>query len=359
MKTHIDIIASSVRTAAGPDAFVLYAATAAYLLGAEQVDEFTVKNTDREEEQAFIANVDEDYHEPLLNRLSRFLSETLDDLSPHIQSENRILIAVITPPKLSARMQAYAQFNLADYLKENLSLRFEADLEVMPVSEGASRYLAALSKRLYAKQYSGIILCGVDSLINIQTLNELHQEQLLLTTNAPDGFILGEAVAGVLLRLPEKDQTRIGRIRNIQYGIETTSDEKEYPTALHTSFNNMLQEAEVLADKLNVVIYPMGSIRQGQYEWYNISSQLWPMRASEQQRVAMMLGEIDVAKAERPKEPDMLYTSASLGHVGAATLPVNLAMACARYEFEYPKVKRIVVCETSEGLHRGVVFLMP
>ena len=358
MKTHLDIIANSVRTAAGPDTVVLFAATAAYLLGAEQADAFTVKNSDRGEEQAFIANVDEDYHEPLLNRLSRFLSETLDDLSPYILPKDRILIAVITPPKLSARMQAYAQFKLADYLKQNLALRFDADLEVMPVSEGASRYLATLSKRLYAKQYTGIILCGVDSLINIQTMNELHQDQRLLTTNAPDGFILGEAVAALLLRLPEIDQVRIGRIRNIQHSIESHG-ENEYPLALRALFNDMMQEADVVADKLDVVIYPMGSIREGQLEWHLINSTLWPMRASEQQRVAMMLGEIEVAKAERPKEPEMLYTSASLGHVGAASLPVNLAMACARYEFEYPKVKRIVVCESSEDLHRGVVLLMP
>jgi hypothetical protein len=121
----------------------------------------------------------------------------------------------------------------------------------------------------------------------------------------------------------------------------------------------LLQQATTLIQAHN-----LGS--SGEREWHQVTQRLWPIRLDEQQRVAMTLGEIDAPEPAPSAEPKRLNLNQVTGETGAATLPLQLALACehfryaaetARYGFPAPSLA--LVCEMSDYPRRGALALEP
>jgi 3-oxoacyl-[acyl-carrier-protein] synthase-1 len=52
-----------------------------------------------------------------------------------------------------------------------------------------------------------------------------------------------------------------------------------------------------------------------------------------------------------------LSPQSAIGDTGAAALPLALVIGCARFEFNFPSVERVLVCEGDQGTARGAVLL--
>jgi 3-oxoacyl-[acyl-carrier-protein] synthase-1 len=86
-------------------------------------------------------------------------------------------------------------------------------------------------------------------------------------------------------------------------------------------------------------VSPFGSTTAESLVWHQVIEAVWPRR----DKVA--------------RDFEVLHPATALGHTGAAALPLGLALGCARFEFDFPCVERLLVCEAGQGSPRGAVLL--
>lgn len=110
------------------------------------------------------------------------------------------------------------------------------------------------------------------------------------------------------------------------------------------------------AEQVDVVIAPFAAEELFINEWYETYNALWPYRINSQQRAAIDHGQTsETLVLDAIHQPEHLNTCLALGSLGAAELPLALAIAYVRLHYPYPAVTHALVCELSDQPWRGAI----
>lgn len=295
-------------------------------------------------------------------------------LSQTAEAESSPLVSLLLPmdPEHDIRARGINFEALRQTLCDCLPGLPPDHLKLIPRQQGATAELIHLQQRLAAGEANQAILCGADSLVNGLTYRTLANNGTLATENHLDGIVPGEGAAALLLQLqpsePDTEQPGLGRISGLASLDEPHAGQaSEQPMrgaaqALHQA----IADNPSLLESVDTVILGHAHGTSDDLEWHQITRQLWPQRLDEQQRVAMMLGEIDAPQLEEQPPRRRLSLGATTGEIGAATLPMQLALACKQFRhqthmarFGFPGPRPLLVLENGDYPLRGALALQP
>jgi hypothetical protein len=245
-------------------------------------------------------------------------------------------------------------------------------LNLLPHQLGGTAELLRLRKQLAWDKGQRAILCGADSLVNTLTFFEMAEKGTLATQEHPDGVIPGEGAAAVLIeRLPaepEPGQHALAHIAGMA-SVPELHVGRAAQKPLKGAAQALRQAAASVPDILDRGSIMIAGRSQGvadDLEWLQVVRQLWPETLGEQERLAMMLGESDTPQPEDRPRPQRIDLSAATGEIGAASVPMQLAVACEQFRFEnemsrfgFAGARPLMVLENGDYPIRGALCLQP
>ncbi|MCK4608826.1 MAG: hypothetical protein KAT71_05055 [Gammaproteobacteria bacterium] len=205
-------------------------------------------------------------------KIETMLRDSLTPLLP----KKRALLQIVMPERSSARSKTISQA-----LIKNILFKHDyAELSYSFIHNNASisNQLQNLSDN---SEHDTIIFGGIDSLINKETISELSKSNWLMSAKNSTGFALGEAAAFIKL---DKNPIKNGSTIKVIGNIEEIAANENITTILLS-----------LDGKPNSLI-----------EWKKIAQKIWPSKTN-----------------SIPK----IISTQILGELGAATIPVSLALA--------------------------------
>jgi 3-oxoacyl-[acyl-carrier-protein] synthase I len=198
-------------------------------------------------------------------RLGRWLEWALRDCLQAVAGEldpQRLAVIWLAPQAQSSGIEPTAYDDAYTQAVQALGCTFHASSGVLPLGRaGLVLALRQAAKLLQLHGLHGVVLAGVDSLLDPATLNTLLEEERLLVTGNADGFTPGEAAAAVLLQLDGAGQATAGTharngVRLVGYGHgqepgradgSTPSRAQGLTQALRQALNSAGQSYEALA----------------------------------------------------------------------------------------------------------------
>jgi hypothetical protein len=246
------------------------------------------------------------------------------------------------------------------------------NLKLIPRQQGATAELIRLQQRLAAGEANQAILCGADSLVNGLTYRTLANHGILATENHLDGIVPGEGAAAVLLQLqspePDRRQPSLARINGLASLEEPhVGQASEHPMrGAAQALSQATADNPSLLQTADTVILGHARGAEDDLEWHQLTRQLWPQKLDERQRVAMMLGEVDAPVPQEQASRRRLRLAVTTGEIGAAALPMQLALACEQFRhqahmarFGFPGPRPLLVLENGDYPLRGGLCLQP
>ncbi len=285
------------------------------------------------------------------------LGQALGSL-PETVNRERLLVATVLPAENCARGAVVKGASLEAGLRAIDPDLARADFRFIASPEGAAGALADIARELVEQRWDAALFGGVDSLVDAVTCTELALAGRVMTAGGSAGLVPGEGAAYLLLQAEKADQAGSGRqvlarITGLGDAAEPhpTEADRKPMTGLISAIRQALTGAALTAERLGGVVLPFGAETAGELEWYQVTRKLWPRRASGGEE-----GTEDLIESDQGT-PEELRLHIALGEVGAAALPLALALACGRFEFDHPPLESILVCEAGEAPIRGAVVL--
>jgi len=243
---------------------------------------------------------------------------------------------------------------------------------LVPHHTGATPEIIRLQQLLNAGETKQAILRGADSLINDLTYQAMAEAGTLATRNNSDGSVLGEGAAALLLQLPGSEQDQDNPPLANLLAMASVAEPhvgRAGELALKGAAKALRQASQSDATLLNeapLILTGGAQGAVGELEWHQLERQLWPETLEEEQRIAMMLGEVDAPVPTAQPHPQRLDLTAVVGDVGAAALPMELAVACEHFRYQvhmarygFPTPCPLFVLENGDYPIRGAVCLQP
>ncbi len=264
-------------------------------------------------------------HECISNMFTDTLTNLLTQLPKNL-NYNKVLIHTVIPTKTNPRCNLFSK-KLLQNLITNIDAKYAAmQFDFSHYNQGVCRCLQSLCAKLQNNEYDAIIFGGIDSLINPKTIIDLGEQRRLLTTFCNFGLAPGEAAVFILLQ--KTSNNKLARIKNISYAEEPNSghaDTKKL-TGLSTAIQNVLTTPE----KIHNIILSLGAEPNDPLEWNQVTQTIWPSHSY--------------------TIPNEITTYQTLGEIGAATIPLNLALATALSG-------NTLICEANEYPIRGAILI--
>ena len=138
----------------------------------------------------------------------------------------------------------------------------------------------------------------------------------------------------------------------------------ENTEGLSSAINLALTQASLKATDIQGVVHNLGAETVQSFEWYKTTQQIWPIKISEQQRLAIQMREIEQPDIPDDPIPKSLLTYLNMGEIGTATLPMQVAITLAWIEYDahqarwgFPLRNNLLVCDTPEAPERGALII--
>ncbi len=233
----------------------------------------------------------------------------------------------------------------------------------VPAATGTTVALTALLATMEAEDLQSAWLIGADSLLDMATIYAL-QERQPLQRQSLEGLVPGEAAAAVLLsRRPPPH----GCPALVGYG---SSDEPAAAaggaavTGLSAAIEAALRGAGRAPEDVHAVYSDDAGDAPARTEWVQSVARLWPNRLPEDQYRAMELGLIEPVPPP-DSHPPITRVSPVLGAVGAASLPLQLALVAGWRHWQERWRARgladpadtLLVCEHPQAPHRHAIVI--
>lgn len=362
---------------AGNQAFALYGALGGNIINSRELGiEVASSDPDDAAISPLCVSTDMVASENPTERIMELAATALGQIIKKIDRKidhSKILCCILLPAIDEARGAAINELHAENYLKEwihnkylsvsSLNTSFGCmNYRFIRVDEGAAKTLATCCQELSEGKWQAVIFGGVDSLINEMTCAELAGKASLNTKDNPNGQIPGEGAAFLLLeKKQEENETENIEISNIISKPEpnTRCAEHKIMLGLADSINEIINKENISPNTIDTILLPFGLEICEQLEWYQVTQKIWPNVLDESQRLAMQVGEIEAPQPEPETiiSPEILQMTSVTGNVGAATLPIALALSCGRFEYSYPDINNLIVCDVSSHDIRGAVYL--
>jgi 3-oxoacyl-[acyl-carrier-protein] synthase-1 len=343
----VSITGIGVFTAAGDLGAALWGAVATRLSASRLVPGLSVTSADMNVAKPFYAPIvvlpeqlKSEFRIPIMAReaLSRACTALPED-----RIGLRILILTLLPASSPKRPNAgeLDRNKLAASLRETHPALAMAEVRFVQANAGAACHLAQCMEELNQGQWDGVLFGGVDSLTDPGTIRALAALGHCRTDRNPEGILPGEGAAYLLLEKPETAKSPLAVVAGLGHGREASPGQAANcrMTGLAESIEQALAQAQCMSSQVETIVLPMGNDVPSTLEWHQVKRKLWSRT------------EDDNAEMEE------LTPQGAIGDTGAAALPLSLVIGCARFEFNFPPVERILVCEAGQGEPRGAVFL--
>lgn len=234
-------------------------------------------------------------------------------------------------------------------LRNELPILAPATLRFAQGAEAALSALRSVCGDLAAGTWEAVIFGGADSLVNADSCCALLQQGRLLGASSAEGVFPGEAAAYLVLqadRPGDKTVSSHASITAIEQAPEPHAGQAgdKQMTGLAHAIEGASKQAGIGFDEVEELILTLSTESSSELEWHQTLMRLRPPAAPGR-------------KENSPWDPQPLRLHPTLGELGAATLPVALALACARFEFEHPAMPSLLVCDGSAPMLRGAVCL--
>ncbi|VAW70712.1 hypothetical protein MNBD_GAMMA12-2384 [hydrothermal vent metagenome] len=371
------IVASAIRTVAGDEPFLNYAAIATNLNHAAPSDSFDQPNKKEIYEPIFVNTIKDldliESQERLHFHLEEALIELLE-IYEGLLSEKRLLIYILVPATTTPRGASFDYNYIHDELKYIKDHFPQVSVKLIPLDKAnAIEVLQNLAEKLFNNEIDYVIYGGADSLIDPATVGQNAMMRTLHTTESADGLVLSEGAGFILLcsqKMLSSEKSngnkldQLGIIGGIATEYNKSSQNHE---DLENSINAVLTQSSLEIGQVDQIYHSFGASSDSQLEWYKLSKKLWPVELSERQRSALMLGEInsdDINKLSTSKIAKQSSIHISLGEVGAASFPLSIIMACGGFEndqcfcdFKFSKDDHSLVCDSSADKARGAILV--
>lgn len=308
-------------------------------------------------------------------RILEILDRTLAALGDHIGAldTSKIGVTLVIPcDRAGARLDKEM---LGDILWSYLPGLRPRSLEVISENQSATDALKRLCAKLHAGEIESALFCGADSHIDAQFYDELAVDGRLLTQSNLQGLIPGEGGAAVLLKSMNRLNSSNGEravpraiLGNLAVEPEphVGAAEEKPMTGLAKAVRAALGKHNEFLANTRTIFHAMPTEIVCDLEWHQAKMQLWPQRLEEPRRMAMMLGEEASPQIERDNPWQEYNLSCCLGEIGAATLPMLLALVCEKIQFDasnerwgFPVDSPLLICELGERPWRGALWLTP
>ncbi len=307
------------------------------------------------------------YKQKIIDLLIFSIGQKLKFMNSHKKAE-RINVHIVLPEngeEQTDENDEYVMSSLMEFLGETLRIR----LSTSSVSDGTLRALDKCITLLEEDECDHIFFGGVDSLINPKMIHNYAENNRLLTDKLSDGTGLGEGLAFAHLSKPEQLDNKSPRayISSISYAEEPNNGEaeKNHLVGLSNSVKALLNEDNLTAREIHSIIHNYGGDISSVYERHQFIKDIWPNELPEDLRVALQLGEIDHASNPNEYSPEEICPTQTLGELGAASLPIQLALAAGFYKSEnlfvrygIPAAKNILLCESNNTNWRGAMCVV-
>ena len=181
------------------------------------------------------------------------------------------------------------------------------------------------------------IVVGVDSLLSPATLESFIESDRLLNGDNTDGFIPGEA-AGALL-VSRKSGTADLQLRGMGFAHDDVTITSEAPMlgdAMFNAFHAALQEANTGWEHID---YRIADVSGEQYFFKEASLAL--MRSMHVHKDAF----------------EFWHPADSIGEIGAAVIPVSIAMACMAAKKNYAPGRNALIHASSDDGRRVAMVI--
>lgn len=307
-------------------------------------------------------------------QLSELLLRALSPLTEAIEPEEpppALLILLPLEETYCARARRVDLERIRTNLIEWLPQLATIPIDFQPYTQGATAALQAALEKLETGETETLLFCGADNLVNGLSYNQLAGQNRLATENHGEGVVPGAAAGAIRFqryRDGEGAPPPLARVAGIGSAEEPQAG-KAAEQRLEGTHQALTQATEHNPEWLKqaatlIQAHNLGS--PGEREWHQIAQRLWPIRLDEQQRVAMMLGEIDAPEPAPSAEPKRLNLNQVTGETGAAALPLQLALACEHFRYAaetarygFPAPRPALVCEMNDYPRRGALALIP
>lgn len=364
--TQLAITAYGLETVAGNQDFALFGAIAARLCSASEDSKHPVPSPSGEGfDSALTAPI------PALtdlepdDRMLICLTSAIGNAAQHLLDTNleqkRHLVLIVLPADETKRSQFIDTKLWQESIKNELDSFSDLHFAFLKSDANVVKHIQSVCAKLSDNKLESILFAGSDSLLDQLTLDDLIENRRLCSAALSDGVVPGEAAACVIIQsvdVSSKHNRAI--IKGLSHADEPNSGKADQK--LLVGLGKAIKGAATMAgqhtDTIDCVVRHGVTERRTALEWLQTTNAIWPNKLPEQLRVAYQVGELDEPPKLKPRKmPEELDVSLSIGEVGAASIPLGLVLACARFDFNFPSVKNCLVFEANDYPFRGVIML--
>lgn len=362
---------------AGDQPFALITSILGQINGVRLSNEYSFKAADGSKEflprMAPAVELEDMYADRRMYTLtSTALMNAAAQISVNVKPES-VLIVIMIDPELLNLTNGTDQQQFQSYLMDGIGRFAPATFRILfNTSASSSSALRTSLAELTEGKWQAVIFGGADSLISIEACQKLHRDNRLNVVGKREGIVPGEGAAFVVLQSKESAANNttpaLGYLRGLGVAAEPHARDAdiEATEGLTSAINQALAQASLSATDIQGIVHGLGAETVQALEWYKTTQQIWPRRVSEQQRMAVQMGEIERADTPDDPIPKIILPYMTMGYVGAAALPIQLATALAWIEYDasqarwgFPIRNHILVCDTPDAPERGALVISP
>ena len=306
-----------------------------------------------------------------MNQLTSIAFSNAAAKLPANVAPEKVMIVIMVDANLITHQNEINPRHLQSHLLENTPRLAAATFRILPNNTASSsNALRTALAELNEGKWQAVIFGGGDSLISMDTCLKLHEAKRLNTVGKKAGIVPGEGAAFVVLQTNDTAKSNttpaLAYLRGLGVAAEPNARDSDIESTLGLSsaINQALTQAGIAATDIQGIVHNLGAETVQSLEWYQTSKKIWPRRISEQQRMAVQLGEIEQPDIPDDPIPDIESPYLYMGELGAAALPMHLATALAWMEYDahqarwgFPIRKHLLVCDTPDAPERGALII--
>lgn len=358
---------------AGNQPYALITSVLGQMSAVQMSKQYIIKASNGNAGAARIAPVKEFAHHQTQQRFitlsATALAQAAAQLPAAISPEN-VLVVMLAGADHAPDSESALQ-HLQHNLTQQAPRLAAASFRILPhTSHTGAQALHTASTELNEGKWHAVIFGGSDTLISMETCLSLAEQKRLNVAGKRSGLIPGEAAAFIVLQgkasAANNLRPALAHLRGVGYASEPHARQAdiEGTQGLVIAIQQAMTQAGMEAGDLHGIINNLGAETVHAFEWYQVSQKLWPRKASEQQRMAVQLGEIERADLPDDPIPTTLRPHLTMGETGAAALPMQIATALAWLEYDahqvqwgFPVRQHLLVCDTPDITERGALIL--
>jgi 3-oxoacyl-[acyl-carrier-protein] synthase I len=267
------------------------------------------------------------------------LEKAAEQLPEAIPGEE-VLVLTLIPPTETPRGRNLDQADLKETLTSCHPWLDSACFRFVTIDQGSIEPLQEACAELQQGKWQAVLFGGVDSLVDIVTCTELVCQDKAMPKGGVEGLIPGEGAAYLVLEKQPSGKSR-GQITAVHTAPEPHQDQAhdKRMTGMTAAIQSALRYPHTAPEKLDAIVLPFGGRMVEALGAHQVVETVWPRREN------------------IPRDFEILRPCTTLGETGAASLPLGLALGCARFEFDFPTADNLLVCTCHPATSRGAVSL--